>query len=509
MDITGCRQSQGALSRVHALTLRQLGKAPKDLTKQDIIGFIHDNGIQMLSFRYVGGDGRLKSLNFVVGDADHLKQVLSHGERVDGSSLFSFVEAGASDLYVVPRFRTAFVDPFAELPTLCLLCSYYTKDGKPLESAPEYILKKAVASFTAVTGMTFQAMGELEYYVIGDRGAGLFQATDQKGYHESAPFAKFEAFRMEAMYLLANAGCEVKYGHSEVGNFTLGDKVYEQNEIEFLVTDVEEAANQLILAKWIIRKLAHHYGLDVTFAPKITAGKAGSGMHIHTRIVKDGANSMVTGGQLNDTAKTVIAGYMQCAPSLTAFGNRNPVSYLRLVPHQEAPTTVCWGDRNRSVLVRVPLGWTAGVDMVADANPLEAPADTDGSQMQTVEFRCPDCSADVYLLMAGLVVAARSGFEMPDALEVARKTYVDVNIFHAEHKDKVTALNSLPASCWESAEMLSRQREIYERHGVFSANILDGVIRDLRRFDDKDARAALTAAPDKMMDLVRQHYHCG
>jgi len=490
------------------LTLRQLNKDPKDFTKRDIIDFVVKNEIKMLNFYYTGGDGRLKSLNFAVSDADYLEQILSRGERVDGSNLFSFVEVGASDLYVVPRFRTAFVDPFAELPTLCLMCSYYTKDGLPLETSPEYILKKAAASFRAVTGMEFQAMGELEYYVIGDK-EDLFPVADQKGYHESSPFAKFEDFRMEALHLLANVGCAVKYGHSEVGNFTLEDKVYEQGEIEFLVTDVEDAANQLVIGKWLLRKLAYQYGLDVTFAPKITTGKAGSGMHIHTRIVKDGTNCMVTGGALNDTAKAAIAGYLHCAPSLTAFGNRNPVSYLRLVPHQEAPTTICWGDRNRSVLVRVPLGWTAQTDMVARENPLETPAQTDGSHNQTVEFRCPDCSADVYLLLAGLAVAARSGFEMQGALELARKTYVDVNIFHAEHRDKVASLDSLPASCWESAEMLAKQREIYERHGVFPPHVIDGIIRELKQFGDKDIRAGLAGHPEKTMELVRKHYHCG
>jgi len=159
--------------------VKQLNKNPKDFTKKDIIQFIEDNEIKMLNFRYVGGDSRLKSLNFVVSDTEYLEQVLSHGERVDGSSLFSFVEAGSSDLYVVPRFRTAFVDPFSELPTLCLLCSYYTKDGKPLEISPEYILKKASKSFQAVTGMEFQAMGELEYYVVGEK-EDIFAATDQK-----------------------------------------------------------------------------------------------------------------------------------------------------------------------------------------------------------------------------------------------------------------------------------------------------------------------------------------
>lgn len=53
----------------------------------------------------------------------------------------------------------------------------------------------------------------------------------------------------------------------------------------------------------------------------------------------------------------VITGYLSLAPSLTAFGNTVPISYLRLVTHQEAPTNICWGERDRSVLVRIPLGW--------------------------------------------------------------------------------------------------------------------------------------------------------
>ena len=488
--------------------VEQLGKAPKDFTKADIIQYIEENDIRILNFRYVAGDGRLKSLNFVVTDSDYLEQVLSYGERVDGSSLFSFVEAGSSDLYVIPRFRSAFVDPFAELPTLCLMCSYYTKDGKPLEISPEYILKKAARSFKEVTGMEFEAMGELEYYVIGQK-QDLFMATDQKGYHESSPFAKFEDFRTQCMYYIARSGGMIKYGHSEVGNFAVDNKIYEQNEIEFLVTDVEDAAHQLIIAKWIIRKLALEYNLDVTFAPKITVGKAGSGMHIHTRIVKDGTNCMMDENGLSDIARTAIAGYMQCAPSLTAFGNMNPTSYFRLVPHQEAPTTVCWGDRNRSVLVRVPLGWTAKEDMVANENPLETKVIKDMSGKQTVEFRCPDGSADVYLLLAGLVVAARSGFEMENALEYAKKTYVDVNIFHAEHKDRVKDLDSLPDCCYDSAEMLNKQREIYERHGVFPPHIIDGIIKNLQAFNDKGIREELSKDPQKMLEFVMKFYHCG
>ena len=36
--------------------VQALGKPAKEFTKADIIGYIEDNGIQMLNLRYVGGD---------------------------------------------------------------------------------------------------------------------------------------------------------------------------------------------------------------------------------------------------------------------------------------------------------------------------------------------------------------------------------------------------------------------------------------------------------------------
>ena len=145
-----------------------LGKSSKEFTKADIIRYIEENQIRMVNFMYPAGDGRLKTLNFVINNKAYLEAILTCGERVDGSSLFSFIEAGSSDLYVLPRFRTAFLDPFAEIPTVTMLCSFFNKDGEPLESAPEHTLHKACEAFRNVTGMEFQCMGELEYYVIAD-----------------------------------------------------------------------------------------------------------------------------------------------------------------------------------------------------------------------------------------------------------------------------------------------------------------------------------------------------
>ena len=485
-----------------------LGKPSSEFTKADIVQYIKENGIRMVNFMYPAGDGRLKTLNFVINSAAYLDAKLTCGERVDGSSLFPFIEAGSSDLYVLPRFSTAFLDPFAEIPTLSMLCSYFNKDGEPLESSPENTLRKACRAFKEVTGMEFEAMGELEYYVIAP-DSGMFPATDQKGYHESAPYAKFNDFRTACMSYIAQAGGQIKYGHSEVGNFTIDGNVYEQNEIEFLPVPACEAADQLMIAKWIIRNLAHRNGYDITFAPKITAGKAGSGLHIHMRITRDGNNCMLDGGSLSAVARRAIAGMMDLAPSITAFGNTNPTSYFRLVPHQEAPTNVCWGDRNRSVLVRVPLGWAAKSDMCRLANPLEPASNYDTTQKQTVEMRSPDGSADIYQLIAGLAVACRHGFEIDNALEIAERTYVNVNIHQKENADKLSSLAQLPDNCAASADCLERQRAVFEEHNVFSPAMIDGIIKRLRSYNDRTLRADIGDDREEMLALVRRYFHCG
>ncbi|MBR1872963.1 MAG: glutamine synthetase [Bacteroidales bacterium] len=489
-----------------------LGKEPKDFTREDMLRFIKGNGIRMIDFMYPAEDGRIKTLNFTINSLEYAETVLSEGERVDGSSLYpSFVEAGNSDLYVIPRYRTAFVDPFVEIPTLCFLCSFFDKDGRPFDCAPYHTLMKAEDAFYKSTGLTFEAMGELEYYVITEDD-GMFPATDQRGYHESEPFAKMNDFRRECMDHIAKAGGQIKYGHSEVGNFTLEGKVYEQNEIEFLPNPVDTAADQLLIAKWIIRNLAYRYGFDVTFAPKIIVGEAGSGMHIHMRLMKDGVNcTLGPDGKLSEQARRAIAGLMVMAPAITAFGNKNPTSYFRLVPHQEAPTNVCWGDCNRSALVRVPLGWSTGKDMCSIANPAETGKPADTTAKQTFEMRSPDCSADIYQLMAGLCVAARYGLEMPveEALAIAADKYVDMDIHKAGAEEKLATLDSLPVCCAESADCLEKVRGVFEAEDVFTPRMIDGIVSQLRSFGDADLHARAAADPDLMRRLVDKYFHCG
>ena len=218
---------------------------------------------------------------------------------------------------------------------------------------------------------------------------------------------------------------------------------------------------------------------------------------------------MVEGDGLSDIAKKAIAGYLTLASSLTAFGNTVPLSYLRLGPNQEAPTNVCWGDRNRSVLVRVPLGWLGVGDIVRDANPQEKGLPLELADSQTIEFRCPDGSANIHLLLAGLAVAARHGLGMEGALELADRLYVAENASLLSVEDDIQeTLPQLPASCWESAENLLTDREIYEKDGVFSPMVIDGLAKYLRSYNDKDLSEKAHIKGDEIKRLVDKYLHC-
>lgn len=489
------------------LLVKYLRKPAKEFTRHDIIRYIEENDIEQVNFHYVGGDGKLKTLNFVITSREYLESILATGERVDGSSLFDFVDASTSDLYVIPRFRTAFVNPFSEVPTIDLFCSYYTREGVPLESAPENILRKAHRRFNKATGLKVRALAELEYYIKDENNANEhYPATDQKGYHGSKPFAKFEYIRTEAMRLIARCGGKIKYAHSEVGNFTTDYHYYEQHEIEFNPVDIEDTADQLVLAKWILRNIAYEYGVDITWAPKISVGKAGSGLHIHYMIVNEaGENMMNEGDNLSEVALKSIAGLLNHSKSLTAFGNTVPTSYLRLVPHQEAPTNICWGETNRSALIRIPLGWVLKTHMVKDANaPYEISDVPYIPGKQTAEFRVPDGSADVYHLLAAMVMAMQSGIESEDGLNVAKELKIEVNIFKDENKHIIDKLDQLPVSCYESAIELEKDCDFYNADNVFPKGSIDRFVKLLKSYDDKDLSERLYGKEDEIRELVKQ-----
>ncbi|PPB51001.1 glutamine synthetase [Arthrobacter pityocampae] len=480
--------------------VRLLGKPSADFTGGDLVRAIEQLGLQQVNLRYVGGDGRLKTVAFPINSRQHITEVLTRGERVDGSSVFTGTGAVSSDVYIVPRHRTAFVNPFGYRPSLDVLCSFYDEAGQPLSHAREQVVRRAAEVLTQETGMTLEAFGELEYY-LEDEPEHIYPVEEERGYQESGPFSKGERVREQVLGHLCAMGVPVKYAHGEVGNILQDGRQLVQHEIELQPVPVEQAADNLVLAKWVVREVAHARGIEATFAPSVSGKGAGNGLHIHSRLVRDGANAMVGAEGMNDTGRRLIAGYLSAAAALTAFGNTVPTSYLRFADGDESPGSICWGEKDRTGLVRVPLAWGGDVlaDMVAHANPGRVePVPEPAIDPQTVELRLADGSADVHLLMAGMAVAARRGLSDPGSLEVAER------LSTATHGD----FEQLPTSCTGSADALEAEREMFETDGVFPDTLIDALLEGLR-----DTDATSDEGPEKddaiREDLIRRHWHVG
>ena len=481
--------------------VRALGKPAAQFTAAELVRAAEQLELRQVNLRYIGGDGRLKTLAFAIRSRDHLMEVLVRGERVDGSSVFAGTDAGASDVYVVPRHRTAFVNPFGERPSLDVLCSFYDEDGRPLPYAREQIVRRAADALQAETGMTLEAFGELEYYLVAEPDP-IYPVEEERGYQESGPFSKGERIREQVLGHLTAMGVPLKYAHGEVGNILEDDRQLVQHEIELQPVPVEQAADNLVLAKWVVREVAAAAGLEATFAPSVSGEGAGNGLHIHSRLVRDGASTIVGEDGINDTGRRLIAGYLSAARALTAFGNTVPTSYLRFTDGDESPEGISWGEKDRTGLVRVPLAWGGDVlpGMVAHANPGSTePVPDPAPHPQTVEFRLGDGSADVHLLLAGMAVAARRGLTDEGSLDLAER------LSTADHDD----FEQLPTSCAESADALEAERELFEADGVFPAALLDAVISGLREIDEATPSEALSDDGEAREELVRRFWHVG
>ena len=492
-----------------------LDKTRDDFTRADMLGAIKDLEIERLTFHYTGADGQLKELKLPLGDIRYAERVLAAGERVDGSSLFKgLVDTACSDLYVVPSYRTAFVNPFDE-KSLDFICRFLDRDGDKAPFTPDNILGISAERFRESTGLDMWALGELEFFLLRPGGDEYHTPREQAGYHASAPFFKSGQAVEEMVRMLTRITGAIKYAHSEVGYLDslrseqpmLSGMRAEQHEIEFLTRPVEETGDCISLAKWVIRNVAHRHGMLATFAPKIEEGIAGNGFHFHMELLENGRNVMSgPDGDLSERGRRLVGGLVSYASTLSAFGNTVASSFLRLVPNQEAPTRICWSDSNRSALVRVPLGWSRTQDLSRVINPAEPDSHQDERGYQTVELRSSDGSAMYHLLLAGLVTAARHGLTSEGMLDLAEKTRVEGNIFDDE--ELLARLEPLPGSCVAAGRLLLERREMYERAGCFPPQVIDHVAKTLIAEDDEQLNGRLSGmSPEERLDATHELMH--
>jgi glutamine synthetase len=108
---------------------------------------------------------------------------------------------------------------------------------------------------------------------------------------------------------------------------------------------------------------------------------------------------------------------------------------------------------------------------------------------QTVEFRCPDGSANAHLLLAGITMAAEWGLtNKKESMQLARMSHVSVNIHSSPSMED---LAELATSCYESSERLLQSRNLYERGDVFPQNMIYYIANQLQNENDRGLNSRL------------------
>ncbi|MDA3817810.1 MAG: glutamine synthetase family protein [Prolixibacteraceae bacterium] len=484
---------------------RYLHKPSDNFTSDDIIEYVFEKDIEMINFRYISADEKLKTINFVVTGRTELENLLKYGERVNGSSVFPYNKERHPDLYITPIFSTAFVNPFAIIPTLDIICSFFTWEGEKLSSSPENILQNAVDYFQEKSGYEIKMFSELEYYTMSQPEEGF--SSDEGNYQSSEPFSKFEQLRAAAIKAIAQCGGKVRYGHAEHGAFQLNGKHYEQHEIEFLPCPPAESIRQVILSKWIIRMLGHKHGVNISFSPKVAIDKPGNGLHTHFILEKDGINILGEGSEFRKSSLKMISGILNHAGALSAFGNSIPVSYLRLAHNQLSPHHICWGPSNRSALIRIPK-----INMKAQNQRLSQSAMFSYDPLyiynQTMEYRGTDASAYMHFFVAAMLIAGIDGMNNPNYLQEIKQKLASTNLYH-EDDDKIKEkFKKLPESCGEAAEHLIKERKLFtETHPIFPDRVIDYIIDKLTQFEEKwDVKKIIHGNDEEQIDEFIKHF---
>ncbi|NLX50160.1 MAG: glutamine synthetase, partial [Methanospirillum sp.] len=202
-----------------------------------------------------------------------------------------------------------------------------------------------------------------------------------------------------------------------------------QHEIDFKYAEALVTADRVITFKFAAKAIALRAGLHATFMAKPIGGIAGSGMHTHGSLMKDGKNAFYDpDGRfgLSETCMHWIGGLLEHAPAITRVANPTINSYKRLVPGYEAPVYVSWSNANRSALVRVP-----------SARGMSTRA----------EFRSPDPMCNPYLTFAAMLAAGLDGIRK----QADPGDPTDVNIYHlsdAERRER--GIRMLPENLYDA-----------------------------------------------------------
>ena len=437
---------------------------------REVLAMCREKEVKAVDLRFADFLGAWQHFTIPVGKLE--EDTFDDGLGFDGSSIRGWQAINESDMLLVPVPDSAFVDPFAQIPTLVMVCNVqdpltredYSRDPRNVaRKAVNYLKSTGIADtcfigpeaeFFVFDDVRFDQNAHEGYFHIDSAEAEWtrgrpespnlgYKLRHKEGYFPCPPSDQLMDLRNEMMQTMIQCGIDVEAQHHEVA--TAG-----QCEIDMRFQELVRMADQMCLYKYIVRNVARRAGKTVTFMPKPIYGDNGSGMHTHISLWRDGHPLFAGSGYagLSEMALHAMGGILRHAPALLALTNPTTNSYKRLVPGYEAPVNLAYSQRNRSASCRIPMYSTS-------------------PKTKRIEFRCPDPTCNPYLAFSAVLLAAIDGIQN----KIHPGEPLDRDIYDMP-PEELANVPKAPGSLDEALDMLERDSDFLLRGDVFTEDVV-------------------------------------
>jgi glutamine synthetase len=324
---------------------------------------------------------------------------------VDGYAMSSW-ERGYGDFVLRPDLATLRPVPWQE-GTAMILCDLGWEDGSDVVASPRQILRRQLGRL-AERGWSANAGTELEFMVFRE----TYESAWHKAYRNLDPAnlynvdysmlgtARIEPLIRRIRNAMEGAGMAVENSKGECN--------YGQHEINFRYAEALRTADDHVIYKNAAKEIAAQEGMAISYMAKFDE-REGSSCHIHFSLGdSDGRNVFASDRPLFES---FLAGQLACLRELTVLLAPNINSYKRFVEGSFAPTTVAWGQDNRTCALRV-VGHGQGLRF---------------------ELRAGGSDLNPYLALSAMIAAGLNGVEQSLELEPA----LAGNAYHATDKPRL------------------------------------------------------------------------
>jgi len=304
-------------------------------------------------------------------------------DPVPGYEIASW-EQGYGDFAVTPDMATLRRIPWLE-GTALVLGDVGWHDGSPVRPSPRQVLRAQVERAEKL-GLTPMIGSELEFFLLKETYAEA-HANGYTGLTPSVPY-------ILDYHILATTYDEplmraLRNGMQAAGmrvETSKGEAWPGQQELNFRFSDALTMADNHVIYKNGAKEIAFLHGCAITFMPKPFEDWIGNSCHIHSSLFRGDeaafANDDALFGQW-------LAGQIACASELAVFFAPTVNSYKRYAAGSWAPTTLAWGNDNR----------TCGFRVVGHG------------KARRVETRIPGGDVNPYLAFAALIASGLHGIE--------------------------------------------------------------------------------------------------